>query len=94
MDYIAFIFRMHICLQVDGLESLPKLKELWICQCNVKVISGMENLGNLLKLYLYQNQINKIDNIHHLIHLEVLWLPQVGFIGFRFLLLDELLMNY
>ncbi|XP_052269181.1 leucine-rich repeat-containing protein 9-like isoform X5 [Dreissena polymorpha] len=62
--------------RIEGLNSCPKLTELWVCECAIQKIEQVHYLKHLHKLYLYSNKIRVIENLEALTELEVLWLNQ------------------
>ncbi|XP_053406324.1 leucine-rich repeat-containing protein 9-like isoform X5 [Mercenaria mercenaria] len=60
--------------KIEGLIHVPKLTELWICECDIKHIEQLHHVKHLRKLYLYSNKIERIENLEEQAELEVLWL--------------------
>uniref|UniRef100_A0A7S1HYF6 U2A'/phosphoprotein 32 family A C-terminal domain-containing protein n=1 Tax=Eutreptiella gymnastica TaxID=73025 RepID=A0A7S1HYF6_9EUGL len=63
-------------VEIDYLQGLTGLEQLWLNENNITHISGLDTLTQLKDLYLYTNQIKKIEGLDSLKNLEVLWLME------------------
>ncbi|KAL4237983.1 Leucine-rich repeat-containing protein 9 [Mactra antiquata] len=68
------IINQPLLQRIEGLQHIPKLNELWICECDIKRLEHFNHVKHLHKLYLYSNKIQVIENLENLTELEVLWL--------------------
>ncbi len=69
LEELSIDYRPDIT-EINGLENLTKLRELTLCQNQIKEIKGLENLTNLQHLNLWHNQIIKIKGLETLINLQ------------------------
>ncbi|VDM26462.1 unnamed protein product [Toxocara canis] len=71
---ILRIFGQDVASVKPLIEVASTLEELWICEGQLKDISGIESCKNLKKVFLYDNQIEDASPIAHLQSLDTLLL--------------------
>ncbi|KAL4442869.1 hypothetical protein ABPG74_010758 [Tetrahymena malaccensis] len=60
--------------QIEGLEELQLLENLWLDENHIQKIDGLQNNVNLVRLHLSNNNIKQIQGLDNLVNLEILWL--------------------
>uniref|UniRef100_A0A914S484 Dynein assembly factor 1, axonemal homolog n=1 Tax=Parascaris equorum TaxID=6256 RepID=A0A914S484_PAREQ len=71
---ILRIFEQDITNLKSLIEIASTLEELWICEGQLKDLSGIENCKRLRKVFLYDNQIEDASPLSRLCALETLHL--------------------
>lgn len=59
--------------EIENLDELTELTELYISENGITSIKGLENNLKLETIDLAKNQIKKIENVGHLTELEEFW---------------------
>lgn len=68
----------NLLRKIEGLENLPKLRELWLGKNKIERIENLNGLDSLVRISLQSNRIIKMENLNHLRTLEELYLSDQG----------------
>jgi protein phosphatase 1 regulatory subunit 7 len=68
----------HLSSQIENLEPLINLQQLWLGRNKIETISGLSTLTQLQRLSLQSNRIRQIQGLDNLLHLRELYLSHNG----------------
>ena len=69
--------------EIEGLESLLNLEELYIADNHLTTLSGLEENRGIRILDISRNQIQELKYLRHLSHLEEFWASSNQFSSFE-----------